>query len=75
MKSFKVLANGVRKHFAWGYSEVYADFSKCFTDEELDEVILHLSELRRENALDPSEIQSLARCIAERKRRIKPAKP
>ena len=72
MRSFEKIEGGVRKFHSWGYSEIYMDnFADCFTDEELDQVVLHLTKLKNAGALTTEEEADLTVCIDERKKRRK----
>lgn len=53
MMRWELIEGGVRKHFSWGYSEIYAATEDCFTKEELIQVVTELHQRKQMNALGP----------------------
>ena len=53
MISWEILPNGIRKHFDWGYSEIYAEPENCFTKQELIQVVKELDALKGIGATTP----------------------
>jgi len=69
MRSWIKIEGGVRKFHDWGESEVFMPFPQCFTDRELDQVILELSSLKDTQGSTAEELKDLTELIAERKTR------
>jgi len=69
MKYFEFIPNGIRKHYDWGYSEIYMPNPEdCFTLDEIDEVIKLLSSLPVAS-LSLKEQQLLTALVNKRKQR------
>ena len=67
MRSGERIGGGVRKHHAWGYSEVYIpNIEDYFTKNELEQVIRDLNSLPSD-ALSPQDRDLLVRCMRKRK--------
>lgn len=62
--NYETIKGGIRKHESWGWSEIYANFEDCFTQDELDDVIGRLQNI--EVALSSNQKVTLAKLIQKR---------